>query len=292
MDKSLAASTTATATLFVQKGDGKNPAVSVSVNDNHHHHHNNNTDNNGPTATLDTFKRVDSVTMDDSSSSNGVRVLALHEWKEAAASLAEAFAEDHSSMYFLETPDTAHWTQEQKWEMHVSMMEYITYAHLLKGLVVSMGPNYDCVGLWMPPGENMDDYLTIFRSGMWRLNYQLSKEGKKRFFDEFLPLLHDTKAQVMAERDDDHWYLVYLGTRPSGRGKGYARKVVEYVTRIADAEGRACYLESSNEVNRIIYGKMGFALKKNVYLQRDPEHVELDIMVREPKRVNGVTEGF
>jgi len=135
----------------------------------------------------------------------------------------------------------------------------------------------------MPPGENMDDYLTIFRSGMWRLNYQLSKEGKKRFFEEFLPLLHDTKAQVMGERDDDHWYLVYLGTRPSGRGKGYARKVVDRVTRMADREGRACYLESSNEVNRVIYGKMGFELRKNVYLQRDAEHVELDIMVREPK---------
>jgi len=103
---------------------------------------------------LDGFKRVDSVTMDDNNDktpavkADGVRVLALHEWKEAAASLAEAFAEDHSSMYFLDTPDTAHWTKEQKWELHVQMMEYITYAHLLKGLVVSAGPNYDCVGLW------------------------------------------------------------------------------------------------------------------------------------------------
>lgn len=128
----------------------------------------------------------------------------------------------------------------------------------------------------------MDDILTVVRSGMWRLNWQLSKEGKKRFFDEFLPLLHDTKAQVMAERDDDSWYLVYIGTRPSGRGKGYARKVIEHVTRMADAEGRACYLESSHAVNRIIYGKLGFEMKKNVYLQRAEEHVELDIMVREP----------
>lgn len=128
----------------------------------------------------------------------------------------------------------------------------------------------------------MDDYLTIFRSGMWRLNYQLSGEGKHRFFNEFFPLLHDTKAQIMAERDDDSWYLVYLGTKPSGRGKGYARKVVEYVTKMADVEGKACYLESSNFVNRTIYGKLGFALKKNIYLQRGEEQIMLDIMVREP----------
>ena len=135
----------------------------------------------------------------------------------------------------------------------------------------------------MPPGENMDDYLTILRSGMWRLNYQLSAEGKTRFFTEFLPLLHDTKAQVLGQRDDDSWYLLYVGTKASARGKGYARKVIDYVTKQADAQGRVCYLESSNPINRIIYGKLGFSLKKNIYLQRAAEHVELDIMVREPK---------
>lgn len=135
----------------------------------------------------------------------------------------------------------------------------------------------------------MDDYLTLFRSGMWRLNYLLSPEGKKRFFTEFLPLLHDTKTQVLgADRDATSYYLVYLGTRPSGRGQGYAREVVEYVTAMADAEGRACYLESSNVVNRGIYGRMGFEVRKQVYLQRDWVLVELDIMVREPVRRAGV----
>ena len=138
----------------------------------------------------------------------------------------------------------------------------------------------------MPPGNNMDDLLTIIRSGMWRLNYQLSPEGKKRYFSEFFPLLHDTKAQVMGNRDDESWYLVYIGTRPSGRGKGYARKVVEYVTKgLADPEGRASYLESSNFVNRKIYGKLGFELKKNIYLLRAEEQIVLYIMVREPKKV-------
>jgi len=129
----------------------------------------------------------------------------------------------------------------------------------------------------------MDDLLTLFRSGMWRLNYQLSPEGKTRFFTEFLPLLNDTKLQVLGpEINQDSWYLVYIGTRSSGRGKGHARKVIEHVTKQADAEGRVCYLESSHAVNRQIYGKMGFEMRKNIYLQRAKEHVELDIMVREP----------
>lgn len=118
---------------------------------------------------------------------------------------------------------------------------------------------------------------------MWRLNYQLSAEGKKRFFNEFLPLLHDTKASVMGPRDDDSWYLVYIGTRPSARGKGYAKKLIQHITRRADQEGRACYLESSNPSNPPIYRKYGFEERKTVHLQRAENNVQLDIMVREPR---------
>ena len=271
-----------------------------------------------PTMNPPIIRKVDSVMSNNDNKDNviaaaaktsgdGVRILELHEWKEAALSLAEAFVDDDVSKYFIDTPDRPHWTKEQKWELHVNIMEYITYAHLLRGLVVSAGPNYDCVALWyvsssvlrvivgseaivgadvidrMPPSNNMDDILTILRSGLWRLKYQLSHEGRKRFFDEFLPLLHDTKAQVLGDRDDHSWYLVYIGTRPSGRGKGCARKVIEFVTERADREGSACYLESSNEVNRKIYGRMGFELRKNIWLQRVKENVMLDIMVREPQ---------
>ena len=45
----------------------------------------------------------------------------------------------------------------------------------------------------MPPGQNMDDWWTVLRSGMWKLYFKLSKEGRKRWFKEFLPKLHDAK---------------------------------------------------------------------------------------------------
>jgi GNAT superfamily N-acetyltransferase len=80
----------------------------------------------------------------------------------------------------------------------------------------------------MPPGKNMDDWFTIFRSGLWRLFYKLSREGKARFYGEFLPLLHRTKEEVLQERDNQSMYLVYLGTKPNARGKGYARALIEH----------------------------------------------------------------
>jgi hypothetical protein len=82
----------------------------------------------------------------------------------------------------------------------------------------------------MPPNKNMDDWWTILRSGMWRLLYKLSAEGKTRFYSEFLPLLHDTKHEAMGERDANSYYLVYLGTRPGARGKGYAGKLIGHMT--------------------------------------------------------------
>jgi ribosomal protein S18 acetylase RimI-like enzyme len=80
----------------------------------------------------------------------------------------------------------------------------------------------------MPPGKNMDDWFTIFRSGLWRLYYKLSREGKVRFYSEFLPLLHRTKEEVLGDRDDQSLYLVYIGTKPGARGKGYARALIEH----------------------------------------------------------------
>ena len=163
------------------------------------------------------------------SKTTSIRVVAPHEYKKAAECLSEAFKDDHVVRYAIDTPDRAHWTEEEKYELHRQAMEYVTYAHCLKGLVTTVGPDYDCVALWMPPGKNIDDLLTIFRSGMWRLNWQLSKEGRERFFKEFLPLLASTKAEVLGHRDNLSWYLNYIGTKPGSRGKGYARQLIEHI---------------------------------------------------------------
>src|SRR6478752_7300907 len=49
----------------------------------------------------------------------GVRVVTIAEYKQAAACLAEAFAEDEVVRYPVDTPDRAHWTEQEKWDLHV-----------------------------------------------------------------------------------------------------------------------------------------------------------------------------
>jgi len=192
---------------------------------------------------------------------------------------------DEISRYFIDTDDMATYSDEYKWKLHINIMRYVVAAHCYKGVVTTIGPDYDGVALWMPPGINMDDTLTLLRSGMWRLYYQLSSEGRTRFFNEFMPLLHDTKQDILGHRDDDSYYLVYLGTKPSARGKGYAKKLIQHMTSVADQEGCATYLESSASSNVAYYQKFGFVEKKVIECTRGPKKLPLHIMVREPQIV-------
>lgn len=53
----------------------------------------------------------------------------------------------------------------------------------------------------------------------------------------------------------------------------------------ADAQNHTCYLESSNGINPAIYSKLGFEAKMRIYLTRESVPIELDCMVREPRKI-------
>ncbi|KAF6229269.1 hypothetical protein HO133_007385 [Letharia lupina] len=229
-----------------------------------------------------------------SAANHQVRVLHKSEYKEAALCLAEAFKDDDVVMYFVKTGDRKNFTAADEWKLHLHIMECITYAHIISGLATVVGPNYDCVALWMPPNKNMDDFCTMLWSGMFGLNWKLSKEGKKRFFDEFLPLLHDTKHHVLGNEDENSWYLVYIGTKPGSRGKGYAKCLIEHTTKQADVENRTSYLECSNVLNLNLYGRLGFRTVQQIRLLRGGKPIEMDVMTRVPvaRQLVGKTAGF
>ncbi|KAI9712863.1 MAG: hypothetical protein M1828_001532 [Chrysothrix sp. TS-e1954] len=211
-----------------------------------------------------------------------VRKIHKSEYQVAGRNLAEAFANDAVARYAIDTNDAAHWSEAKKWSLHLKIMQALTYAHCLRGVVTAVGSNYDCTALWMPPGTHMNDFLTILRSGLYWSMFKLTSEGRHRLFKEFFPLLHATKKLVMGDRDEDSYYLVYIGTAPAARGRGLAKELIEHTTRQADAEGRACYLESSNRANVGLYERLGFVIRRRIMLIRADKQIGLDIMVREP----------
>lgn len=81
-------------------------------------------------------------------SSEDVRIVSIAEYEQAAQSLAEAFKVDEVARYLIDTPDMAAYSEEYKWKLHCDILRYITAAHCYKGIVTSIGPDYDAVALW------------------------------------------------------------------------------------------------------------------------------------------------
>jgi predicted N-acetyltransferase YhbS len=71
---------------------------------------------------------------------------------------------------------------------------------------------------------------------------------------------------------------------PGQQGKGIGKALAREVTKLADEEGKRCYLESSRDVpNRKIYEAMGFHFVKQMDCDDDGEVCKLFCMVREPQ---------
>lgn len=70
------------------------------------------------------------------------------EVKGAALCLGKAFESDDVARYFVDTDDTAGWSDAKKWKLHLQIMKALVKSHAKHGLVTSIGPNYDCVALW------------------------------------------------------------------------------------------------------------------------------------------------
>lgn len=77
-----------------------------------------------------------------------VRVVSIEDFEEAAQCLSEAFAVDEVARYFVDTDDMSTCAEEYKYKVHCNILRYLTAAHCYKGLVTTIGPNYDAVALW------------------------------------------------------------------------------------------------------------------------------------------------
>lgn len=77
-----------------------------------------------------------------------VRAIGISEYKEAALSLAQAFATDELAQYLLDADDMVGITDEAKWRLHVDIFNYIVAAHCYRGIVTTIGPDYEGVALW------------------------------------------------------------------------------------------------------------------------------------------------
>lgn len=93
-----------------------------------------------------------------SSWETSVRLVNVNESAAAGSSLAQAFATDAMSQYLLDGDDMADYSDEQKWKLHVDYMTYMVAAHCYKGIVTTIGSDYEAVALWC---VTLTLYLTL-----------------------------------------------------------------------------------------------------------------------------------
>lgn len=65
-------------------------------------------------------------------------------------------------------------------------------------------------------------------------------------------------ALAAAAPPEPYWYLGVLATHPQWQGQGYASAVMAPALTAADAEGWACWLETSTPGNKPFYARRGF----------------------------------
>jgi len=148
------------------------------------------------------------------------------------------------------------------------------------------------VSMWMKPrradegqtwSEWVDEYILWLKQG-WNLVRYQGRGGLKtnRYW-----IWKREQAQAQAEiwTDPDGYYFCNIVTvRPGIQGKGIGRMLFEVVTKMADQEGRQCYLESSKDKPNIaIYEKMGFQLVKKMACEDGEDVCDLFCMIREPQ---------
>ena len=134
--------------------------------------------------------------------------------------------------------------------------------HLLDAACTALwrGPDFDQV---RPASERMQDA-------------EAPEPAPSPFSDEEVERLI-ILGSVMAEGHphEPHWYLNVVSTLPSRQGTGLGSTILQPVLAEADAEGRPCYLESSNPRNVSLYLRHGFVETGELPLPDGPSLIQM-----------------
>jgi GNAT superfamily N-acetyltransferase len=114
---------------------------------------------------------------------------------------------------------------------------------------VRMTEGCGAASLWIPPGE--PDLVGPEANRYEPLLTELAGDHA----DRVTALRAGFKA---ARPREPHFFLSLLGTHPRRRGRGDGMRLLEHDLALIDAEGGACYLESTSPANDHRYEARGF----------------------------------
>ncbi|KAI0796889.1 hypothetical protein C8Q75DRAFT_215845 [Abortiporus biennis] len=113
-----------------------------------------------------------------------------------------------------------------------------------------------------------------------------SREQKKRVAEVSQKMKNSIETTLGKDRVKEMVELSTIGVYPELQGKGYGTQLAKVVSAVADAQGRECFLLSSNvKVNTVFYNNLGYETVDIFLLGEDnpkwdKEPVPVALMVR------------
>lgn len=181
--------------------------------------------------------------------------------------LARAFKDDPMMRYFVADDD-------RLLDKPMSFYRANIRLAMMDGKVLTT-PSLDGIAVWVAPGNTDFTMGQMFRSGLLLAVLRMGPVTIRRFMRSYSHFEH-VKNQVITA---PHWVLVFLGVEPSRQGRGLGGVLIRPVLEQADAEGIACYLDSTNERNLTFYHRHGFTVAAEGEVPNGPK---IWAMLRQP----------
>jgi len=180
-----------------------------------------------------------------------VEVLTIKDYKKAAKTLQISFKDDMYVNYL-----TSGITDETlKNQMDLALFEATAYTCILSGLLVGVrdiqgeltdpdAPFLAVAAFHKPEkgskkssgsstaanNRSLFSYLwSMYQGGYLKFVWLANKETRQRVFEEQWSLLDKFREEVLGDEFETSWYLSDIGAIPKGRGKGLARKLIDFV---------------------------------------------------------------
>lgn len=193
------------------------------------------------------------------------------ETPEVVATLAEAFLDDPVTSFLLHEGAAPGHGRRGTLVAALFANRLLGGIGIDKVLVADAGERIASAAVWVPPRSPDNQGPDYTKVGLVN-RLALGEEVMNERLIALVPMFELTPKTP-------HWYLAFVGTRPSARAQGLASALIEAVTTGCDAEGVGAYLESSDPANVPLYERHGFEVTAEISIEGGPT---VPVMWREP----------
>ncbi len=170
-----------------------------------------------------------------------VEVVSIKDYKKAAKTLHIAFKDDLYLKYLTDGIKDP----KLKKQLDLALYEATVYSTVLSGLVVAIrdvelektepdAPFLAVACFEKPrpmrePKSLVSSLWSMYKGGYLKFIWLANRETRQRVLFEQSSMLEKFRYEALGDDFSQSWYLSDIGAIPKGRGKGYARALVDYV---------------------------------------------------------------